>query len=245
MNMIYEEVMLTPRARRRIKKLDEILSTATAIALEGGLEAVTIHRLAKELDYTPGALYRYFPSKAALLAALHLRLIRRLSTRIHAAWSATKAYCDLQGASPNERHVFALMAVTIASLQFAAEEPGPFRIITASFGHPRHMLEPESAEDATEGYVALIQDIAIHAQALADSGFFRPGHAAHRAITVLMGSHSLLQLEKVTRLAPNLFRPQVLARELSDSLLRGWAAEAELIEPLLARFSDLENHLNF
>ena len=245
MNMIYPEPIPSPRARRRLKKLDEILSTATEIALEGGLEAVTIHRLAKELDYTPGALYRYFPSKAALLAALHVRLIRRLSTRVHSAWGATAAFCDKHEASQDERNLFALLAVTIASMQFAAEEPGPFRIIAASFGHPRHMLEPASAVEATEAYVGLVKDIATHVQGLTDSGFFRPGSAAHRAITLLMGSHSMLQLEKVTRMAPDLFDSQDLTKELSQSLLRGWATSPTTTEPLLARFSDLEKYFNF
>jgi AcrR family transcriptional regulator len=243
--MIYPEVNTSPRARRRLKKLDEILSIATNMALEGGLEAVTIHGLAKKLDYTPGALYRYFPSKAALLAALHVRLIRRLSTRVHSAWGAAAVFSAQHNASPEEAHLFSLMAVTIASMQFAREEPGPFRIITASFGHPRHMLDPATAIEATEAYVALVQDIAGPIEALAESGCFLPGPAAHRAITLLMSSHSLLQLEKVTRLAPELFQPQELARELNQSLLRGWARDTAQIEALLHRFSLLENQLNF
>jgi AcrR family transcriptional regulator len=241
--MIYKEDSTSPRTRRRLKKLDEILTTATEIALEGGLESVTIHRLARELDYTPGALYRYFPSKAALLAALHVRLIRRLSARIHSAWSATADFSKNQDASAAEQHLFSLMAVTIASMQFAREEAGPFRIIAASFGHPRHMLDPATATEATEAYVELVQDIAAHVEALSESGCFLPGSAAHRAITLLMAGHSLLQLEKVTRLAPDLFQPQDLARELNQSLLRGWASDISQIETLLTRFPLLETHL--
>ena len=36
-----------------------------------------------------------------------------------------------------------------------------------------------------------------------------------------------------------------LAKELNHSLLRGWATSSTTTEPLLARFSDLENYFNY
>ena len=49
---------LKPRARRRARQREQILTTARRLVLEGGLEALTIQGLARALDYTPGALYR-------------------------------------------------------------------------------------------------------------------------------------------------------------------------------------------
>ena len=58
----------TPRARRRDANLARILDAAMELVAGGGLEALSMGRLAAAVDYTPGALYRYFPSKDALLA---------------------------------------------------------------------------------------------------------------------------------------------------------------------------------
>ena len=100
--MVHKTLKTNSRDRRRAQ-VDDILAHATELALAGGLEGVTIHGLAKAMDYTPGALYRYFPSKAELLAALHLRLVGYLSRRVHAGWAAAEAYSTQQGHSDDTR----------------------------------------------------------------------------------------------------------------------------------------------
>jgi AcrR family transcriptional regulator len=58
------------KAERPRLGISSILATAIAIADAEGLEALSMQRIASELDYTPMALYRYMPSKAHLLAAM-------------------------------------------------------------------------------------------------------------------------------------------------------------------------------
>lgn len=48
----------------------EIASAAIGIADKEGLEAVTMHRVAREVGLTTMALYRYFPGKAELMATM-------------------------------------------------------------------------------------------------------------------------------------------------------------------------------
>ncbi len=67
LNMVHQT---DRRTRKRQERTQRILNTAQTILLHEGLEAVTVHRIARELDLTVGALYRYFPSKQAMLAAL-------------------------------------------------------------------------------------------------------------------------------------------------------------------------------
>ena len=57
----------TPRERRREATLARILDAALDLVVEGGFDALSMNRLARETDFTPGALYRYFDSKQALL----------------------------------------------------------------------------------------------------------------------------------------------------------------------------------
>ena len=70
----------TPRvARKRAARQREIVRRGLAIAAAEGVEALTIARLAGELDYTPGALYRYFASKDALVAEVQRSVVAYLA----------------------------------------------------------------------------------------------------------------------------------------------------------------------
>lgn len=59
----------TPRRARSSLTSDEILLAAERVAA-GGLDALTMRAVAAELGASPMALYRYFPTKDALVDAL-------------------------------------------------------------------------------------------------------------------------------------------------------------------------------
>ena len=65
---------LTPRQQRRIQRTRELLDIAEQILLEEGVDALTMVHLARRASAGVGALYRYFPSKDDLVAALHGRI---------------------------------------------------------------------------------------------------------------------------------------------------------------------------
>ena len=56
--------------RKRAKRRREFLDAAARIVADEGFEALTMSRLAEHLDTVVSAVYRYFPSKGALLAEL-------------------------------------------------------------------------------------------------------------------------------------------------------------------------------
>ena len=66
---------LTKREAKRLARLDQLLSTAMEMIARDGLDTFSLHKLAAAVDLTVGALYRYFPSKGALVAALENRVI--------------------------------------------------------------------------------------------------------------------------------------------------------------------------
>ncbi|MCX8031910.1 MAG: TetR/AcrR family transcriptional regulator [Thermoleophilia bacterium] len=83
----------------------EILEATLRIITENGLEGATISRIAAAVGMTPGALYRHFPSRAALIteanqsanvramdwiaSSSHPDILRRLEELVdnHAAWA--------------------------------------------------------------------------------------------------------------------------------------------------------------
>ncbi len=58
------------RQRNRQEMLDAILQNACAIMREEGVAALSLRELARRLRFTVQALYKYYPSKAALYDAL-------------------------------------------------------------------------------------------------------------------------------------------------------------------------------
>ena len=58
------------RERRNRRMREQILETARELVLESGVDGLSLREVARRLDYSPGALYTYFPDKDALLDAL-------------------------------------------------------------------------------------------------------------------------------------------------------------------------------
>ena len=60
----------SPATRRGARNRAAILSAARELILEQGVDAVSLRQIAARADYSPAALYEYFPSKEALVAEL-------------------------------------------------------------------------------------------------------------------------------------------------------------------------------
>ena len=61
---------LSPRERRYERTKDAILNTARKMIREGGVDSVSMRKIAQEIDYSPAGLYEYFASKEEIIGAL-------------------------------------------------------------------------------------------------------------------------------------------------------------------------------
>src|SRR5690348_18429680 len=68
------------RARNRLARHAAYLGTARRLVRAEGLDALTMQRMAAELDCAVGTIYTYFPSKSALVAEVQREAIDRLTT---------------------------------------------------------------------------------------------------------------------------------------------------------------------
>jgi len=75
-------------ARRLAAREDAILAAATAVAGEGGMEAVQIAAVAERAGIAAGTVYRYFPSKTDLVAELVAAVAEREIGAMRAAANA-------------------------------------------------------------------------------------------------------------------------------------------------------------
>jgi AcrR family transcriptional regulator len=75
----------TRRERRRLEMTGDIIATAREHLRSGGMNAISLRAIAREIGVTPAALYRYFADLNALIYALRNDILDELNTVIEAA----------------------------------------------------------------------------------------------------------------------------------------------------------------
>jgi AcrR family transcriptional regulator len=75
----------TRRERLRTATVTEIKQTARRLLVDGGAAAISLRAIAREMGMTAPAIYRYFPSLEALVAALCSDLYEELGAAVNAA----------------------------------------------------------------------------------------------------------------------------------------------------------------
>ena len=99
MNVVHLRAVADDRRERaRDEKRQRMLAAASRVIDRDGLAGVTMHAVADELDAAVGTIYNYFPSKAALVAALQGQAVDTLRASHQAAsqrWDEELADEDL------------------------------------------------------------------------------------------------------------------------------------------------------
>ena len=198
---------------------------------DGGLEALSMTRLATAVDYTPGALYRYFDSKDALLSKLVARILEDLGAVLRRSISRLP-----DQASPLAR-VFAL---EYGFRTFARLEPRRFGLLAMTLADPRVLLE--EAKDSWPVAQVMLTAMQPLANALADAAaaeLLDAGDVAERTVCVFALLQGILLLHKSTRHAPRILDIARLATRGTRSLLLGWGANPRTVDAAIARVAKL------
>ncbi len=123
-----------PADERRAVIIDVVIK----LAAERNPHGITTAAIAERMGLTQGALFRHFPNKAALLAAVMTWTADTLLSRLDAAM------CDQP--SP----VAALRAMFLAHADFVAEHPGVPRLL---FGELQQ-IENTPSKEAVKGFLS-------------------------------------------------------------------------------------------
>jgi AcrR family transcriptional regulator len=78
------EVPVSRVARRRDRKVQDILTAAADVLAERGYHGMSLDEIAERLDLTKATLYHYFPSKEALVSACLEGIATRSNERLAA-----------------------------------------------------------------------------------------------------------------------------------------------------------------
>lgn len=221
---------LKPRQRRRRANLRRILDAAAVMVAEDGFAGLTMGRLAAAVDYTPGALYRYFASKDVIIATLASRVIEDLGAAIRAAIE------EAGEPSPLTRVVLALDVYR----RFSGDAPHRFALLSKLMAEPQIIL-PDAAhsQPVMASMIVALGPIADAYREAAESGALRPGDERERALVTFTSVQGTLQMRKRASLAPELLDIERMTGTLIRALLVGWGADEGAVEASIAEVAAL------
>ncbi len=139
-----QDVPTSSRERRHDRTRAAILDEALAVTHEGGAERIGIRELARRLDYSPSALYRYFASREDIIVALAEETVEMLAA------SLTDA--------AREADAGPLVAVGEAYFSFAATQPERFRLLFAHL--PSGRLSIDAGAPGRSPYLIMLGVVA-------------------------------------------------------------------------------------
>lgn len=226
----------SPRTRRREKRHLDIIEHATALLIQGGLDAFTLQSLAAALDLTPGALYRYFPSKDAILIAVQGHAVQTFDDAFQHA--AQRAH-HLQPDDP----ILAVVSINRAFIRITAEQPARFALIATTITDPRQLVVVDDATPILTPFLSLLQRTETPLLHAAHLGLLlpHPKPPLQRAIALNAALMGVLALRKVQRLSPELLDVDQLALNTLNTLLRGWGCPDELLQRAHQRLDATEH----
>lgn len=236
------------REKRREATIERIVETAMHVLETEGFEALTIQRLAKDLNYAVGALYRYFRSKDALLVALLHRVMDRIGEDMTLGLelvdreraerlSATASPTDTPRSA--EEGLLRLITVSHVYVAFAQGRPTEYGLISTLIGDPREFLATDAAAPIFPALVRLqLMLIGVINDAVS-AGALDEGDARERGVILWSAMQGVLQLRKLGRFGVAGVALDRLVPIALRTLLLGWGADATLIDTLTPKAREI------
>ena len=195
---------------------------------QSGLEGLTMRGLARDLGCTEPAIYRYFASKDALLAALTREVVDRLGFLLERATEMT----DARAPEPLRPAVRALLAPELYAAVMR-EHAGEAALLSLVLGDPRYLVERDASAPTVEAVQGLLQRVESALADATEAGALRAGDPSTRAVSLWTAAHGASQLRKFDRFGvPNLEVAKVRRAMLSD-LLCAWGHDGATVAQAL------------
>lgn len=215
----------SPRQRRRAKTRTRILDAARGVVGRGGIDALTLSAIASKLDMTGPALYRYFPNKGALLAAVNAEVLREQRAIVARIGS-------LAHAGSSREALVSLWAVVEITLALARDQPDDFALLVATLADPRQLVEDPAQAVHMPELLSLLATVAGWTRAMGNDD------PEDRAIELVFAVLGALQTTKLARFHPAL-DPERIARSSARHLILGWGVDPAVLEDCIATGQDI------
>jgi len=221
-NVIHKTEASVRSADRRERKIEAILDRAMEVLRADGLDALTLQRVAQALGLVTTAIYRYFPSKDALIAALQRRAIRVISAHFQSALSAIAP--QLLEAAPATACLATLLTIGDLYLALPETHPQEWHFVATLLGDPRHLVSDDEVAVTAPmlaGFLADIEKLFVWAER---SEALAHGQASERVFAFWAALHGAHCMEKARRVSPSAPSVEEIGRFTTRALLSSWGA---------------------
>ncbi len=133
----------TPQERRKEQTRQDILENAREMIVAQGIDGLSIRALADSIDYTPGALYKYFKSKDALIDEVRASVFEELNAFIAERFQSATNAEDM------------LLNGGLAYIEYASLHPQEYHLMFNM--EPSNATSGEEREKAMNSLLQLIQ----------------------------------------------------------------------------------------
>ncbi len=214
------------------------LATAFRIVTEEGFDGLTMQRLADECDAAIGAVYRYFPSKGALVAEVQKEAIERLAT----SYEVIRDRGDREWGDLGEDELTLTRLVLFGRFFCATADtfPQELRLLYMLMNEWRVVVPIEEGMRVVPSAMRLLDRMRQGIDAAVDAGSLQGDvDSMGRVVTWAAAVAGVLQVSHLEVYDAELFDGQRLAKQLSYDLLDAWGAEPEQLTAAIARVDGL------
>jgi len=201
-------------AQKRELRSEAILDAASAVLEAEGLDGLTLGRVAAAMQLVPGALYRYYDSKDALLAGLQRRAVGQIGAVIE------KAVAGL----PPQKCIARLLAVARAYASLPAEAPQAWHLVGLMLAEPKPLLSAAEAAKTFPLLTPLLFGVRDTLEQAVRLELLRKGDSAERTLAFWGALHGAAALGKLKLWAPQLPETEAVCLHAASTLLKGWGA---------------------
>jgi AcrR family transcriptional regulator len=217
----------TRREAERLARIEWILDNALDLVMAEGLGGLTTPRLAKQLRYTVGAMYRYFDSKEALLEALQRRTALVFYTDVFARLQNLQSELDrrLPKKTPRISALASVLLLPKVYAEVALDHPKHFELIGMLVTQERKWLTPLEAVRLRALVMPRVADLVGIFERAQTSGALAAGDDVQRTMAMWFSVHAVLAAAPLARAHPELLDCNTLLAFVVNSLLTGWGAK--------------------
>jgi AcrR family transcriptional regulator len=225
----------------RIDRHQELLATALRIVTDEGLPALTMTRLANELEYSVGTVYRHFSSKEALVAEVERAAVDLIGT----SFRLSLAHLDeLLTTRDVTDPALASLARVVTAIRFwiGADDvvPQEVHLLRRVFTDPGAWIADAGADRVIPAAVRLLDLARGLLDDAVDTGALREGPSLPRAVTLIAGTTGVLMSNALGPWDDDEIEGRDIAITMADDLLISWGAAVEAMAAVGALVTELD-----
>jgi len=217
-------------AQKRRTRTRRILRAALEVVRVEGRNGLTLKRVAEQQGLTTAALYRYFPSKDALVAELQRAVIVALAEVTRERVDSADKVAIAEGFDVEERALLAVVVSGYVFEEFSRRAPMEFGILSNDLSTPEYTLPDREAGMVFSAAWDALSDLAVRLGQGEQCGVLCAGESSERAVALWAGLQGVVQTRKLTRGSPGRIDATRVAKSLVSTLLIGWGAGSTKIQ---------------